>query len=63
MARTIKLSMTIQSHLSDALIELEFAPETVKTRLRFIKWLINKFEGNLDQEVDIEAEYKLFGGK
>ena len=59
----IKVIIPIQSHLSDALIESDFAPETVQTRIRFVKWLLNKFGDNLNKEVDIEKEFELFKNK
>jgi len=56
----IKVIIPIQSHLSDALIETDFAIDTDKTRIRFTKWLLNKFSDNLNVEVDIEKEFELF---
>jgi len=52
--RTLRLSIAIQSHLSDALMEMDFNPEMAENRIRFVKTLINLYP-NTDVEVE-EAE-------
>jgi hypothetical protein len=47
---TIKLSIAIQSHLSDALIEMDFNQELAEKRIRFVKTLINLYP---DTSIDI----------
>lgn len=54
------LQIVTQSHLSDALIEIDFNPEQAQLRIRFVKWLICKFDGNLDQRVDIDILWTEF---
>lgn len=41
--KDIRLSIVINSHLSDALIEMEFNPELSAKRIRFVKVLTNMF--------------------
>jgi hypothetical protein len=55
----LRVSLVIQSHLSDAMIEMGFAPETAQQRLRFVKYLINIFP-DTDKKVDIDEVYKQF---
>ena len=52
--RTIKLSIAIQSHLSDAAFEMSFNPEMAENRIQFVKTLINLYP-NTNVEVE-EAE-------
>lgn len=40
---TTYLDTVIQSHLSDASIEISFNPELAKKRMQFIKFLISKY--------------------
>jgi len=49
----------MQSHLSDAMIEMDFNPEQANHRLRFVKYLINMFP-DTDKKVDIDEVYKQF---
>lgn len=55
-----KVKIIIQSHLSDAIVEVTFDPETAQKRIRFAKYLINKFEKNLDEEIDAQKEFSIF---
>ena len=55
----LRVSIAIQSHLSDAMIEMEFAPEMAMYRLRFVKYLVNMFP-ETDKKVDIDAVYEQF---
>ena len=52
--RTLRLSIAIQSHLSDAAFEMSFNTELEENRIHFVKTLINLYP-NTDVEVE-EAE-------
>ena len=56
----VKVKIIIQSHLSDSSIEIDFDPQTAQKRIEFVKYLINKFGKNLDEEIDPEKEYSTF---
>ena len=56
----VKVKIIVQSHLSDSLIEIGFDPQTAQKRIEFVKYLINKFGKNLDEEIDPEKEYSTF---
>ena len=49
----IKVKIAIQSHLSDALIEVELNPYMAQRRISFVKQLIAKYP---DQSVEIDEE-------
>ncbi len=50
---TIKLSIAIQSHLSDAMMEMDFNPSQAENRLRLVKILLHRYpQTNIDIEVD-----------
>jgi hypothetical protein len=53
------VSIVMQSHLSDAMIEMNFNPEQANHRLRFVKYLINMFP-DTNEKVDIDEVYKQF---
>ena len=53
------VSIVMQSHLSDAMIEMNFNPEQANHRLRFVKYLINMFP-DTNKKVDIDEVYKQF---
>ena len=60
---TLKLSLIVMSHLSDVQEEIsmgiaEQAP--TNNRINFVKWLINKFDGNLNQDVDADVLWEEF---
>ena len=55
----LTVSLVMQSHLSDAMIEMDFNPEQANHRLRFVKYLINMFPST-DKKVDIDEVYKQF---
>lgn len=57
---SITLSIVIQSHLSDSLIETSFNPEQANLRIRFVKYLINRFGDDINQRVDIDKVYSKF---
>ncbi len=56
----VTLSIVIQSHLSDSLIETSFNPEQANLRIRFVKYLINRFSDDINQRVDIDKVYSKF---
>ena len=53
------VSIVMQRHLSDAMIEMNFNPEQANHRLRFVKYLINMFP-DTNKKVDIDEVYKQF---
>ncbi len=58
----IKVSMLIQSHLSDALIEMGAYPEQAQERIRFVKWLVGAYPDTatrVDEDEVLEV-YKSF---
>ena len=57
---SVTLSIVIQSHLSDSLIETSFNPEQANLRIRFVKYLINRFVDDINQRVDIDKVYSKF---
>ena len=57
---SVTLSIVIQSHLSDSLIETSFNPEQANLRIRFVKYLINRFSDDINQRVDIDKVYSKF---
>jgi len=57
---SVTLSIVIQSHLSDSLIETSFNPEQANLRIRFVKYLINRFDDDINQRVDIDKVYSEF---
>ena len=57
-----RVSMIIQSHLSDALIEMTpkgWDPMQVQERLRFVKYLIHMFP-DTNQKIDVDVVYEQF---
>jgi hypothetical protein len=49
---TIKLSIAIQSHLSDAMIEMDFNQDLAEKRIRLVKILLHRYpQTNIDIEV------------
>lgn len=49
--RTLRLSIAIQSHLSDAAFEMSFNPEMAENRIQFVKCLINLYP---DTSIEVE---------
>ena len=49
-ARGVSLNIPLQSHLSDAMIEIGFNPEQAIQRLRFVKELLNTYD-DLNQNI------------
>ena len=56
---TIKLQIVVQSHLSDAILEIRLNPSTAKVRMKFVKWLLLRYS-SLNTEINAEEEYELF---
>lgn len=57
--RTIPLQIVINSHLSDALIEISFNPQLAKDRIRFVKILTNKFS-DLNERIEEDVLNKIW---
>jgi hypothetical protein len=53
-----KVSLIVQSNLSDCLIEVAHAAEIVSYRIKFVKYLINLFD--MSDEIDPDVEYSKF---
>ena len=58
----IKISMVIQSHLSDAMIEISFNPEQAERRIQFVKWLVNIYP-DTNSYVDEDALNAIYRDK
>ncbi len=50
----IKISMVIQSHLSDAQIEIDSNPEQAGKRMKFVKWLVSMFPDTQERVTEEE---------
>jgi hypothetical protein len=57
--KTIPVSIAIQSHLSDAMIEMSFNPQLAQQRLQFVKYLVHHFDNTMER-VDIEQQWDNF---
>jgi hypothetical protein len=55
----VKVSFVIQSHLSDAMIEISYAPKRVQQHLRFVRYLVHMFP-DTDKRIDVDVVYKQF---
>jgi hypothetical protein len=56
----ISADIVIQSHLSDAMIEMYTDSRgNASERLQFVKYLISKFP-NTNEEIDVDAVYEEF---
>ncbi len=53
-----KASIVVMSHLSDAQAEMSFKPKLADVRLNFIKFIINKLSGNLNQYINPDKLFK-----
>jgi hypothetical protein len=54
-----KVSLVIQSNLSDAMIEMESNPTIAHERLSFVKYLVHHYP-NTNQEILVEFVYEQF---
>ena len=59
MKELVPVSLVIQSHLSDSLIEVFINPTQARERLHFVKYLVNMFP-NTDVEIDVTEVYEQF---
>ena len=50
----IKISMVIQSHLSDAQLEIDSNPEQAGNRIKFVKWLVSMFPDTQERVTEEE---------
>lgn len=55
----VKVSLVIQSHLSDALVEIRSNPTLTQKRLRFVKYLVHHYS-NTNQEILVDFVYEQF---
>ena len=55
----IKVSLVIQSHLSDAMVEMESNPTLAHERLSFVKYLIHHYS-DTQQLILVEWVYEQF---
>ena len=58
----LKLSIAIQSHLSDAAIEIFYNPELAEKRIQFVKTLINLYP-NIDINVEEDELNRIYRDK
>jgi hypothetical protein len=54
-----RISLVIQSNLSDAMVEMESNPLQAQERLQFVKYLVNMFP-DTDKKMDTDVVYKQF---
>lgn len=64
----IKAYMVVDQHLEDILTEIDYNMRSLliqnsTTRIRFIRHLVKKLNGNLDQYIDANQEYIEFHNK
>ena len=55
----VKVSLVIQSHLDDIMLEMEINPAQAEKRLRFVKYLIHVYP-NTNIKIDIDEVYNEF---
>ena len=55
----VKVSLVIQNHLSDALVEIRSNPILTQKRLRFVKYLIH-FYPDITQGILVDFVYEQF---
>lgn len=53
-----KASIVVASHLSDAQIEMSTNRELAKVRMNFIKFIVNKLDGNLNQRINPDKMFE-----
>lgn len=54
----VKATIVVASHLSDATMEMSFKPELAKVRINFVKFIINKLNGNLSQGINPDKMFQ-----
>ena len=52
--------IVVQSHLSDSTIEISFNPSLAMKRIRFVKFIINRLDGDLTKRINPEDLWKEF---
>lgn len=55
----VRVSLVIQSHVNDAMMEMDFNPILARKRLRFVKYLVHMFP-DTTQEIDVDIVYDQF---
>jgi hypothetical protein len=55
----VRVSLVIQSHLNDTMIEIQYNPELAQSRLEFVKYLVHMFPYT-DEEIDVDVVYEQF---
>ena len=55
------VKLIVQSHLSDAMIEMEFNRELAQLRIRFVKYLIASY--NMNDEIEPNEVFERFNQK
>ena len=55
----VRVSLLIQSNLSDVLLEMQFHPHVASNRLEFVKWLVHMFP-DTSVRVDSHVVYQQF---
>jgi accessory colonization factor AcfC len=58
----LRVSIAIQSHLSDAMMEMSFNPEQAERRIQFVKWLVNIYP-DTNSYVDEDALNAIYRDK
>ena len=56
----LKASIVVMSHLSDTKMEIGFNQRNANLRIEFVKYIILKCEGNLNQDIDADKMWKEF---
>lgn len=52
--------IVVQSHLSDSTIEMGFNPSLAMTRIKFVKFIVNRLNGDLTKRINPDELYKEF---
>jgi len=60
---TVKASIVVMSHLSDAQIEVSFDKNQARQRMNFVKYIILQTGGNLTQEINPDELWERFNLK
>ncbi len=55
----VKATIVVMSHLSDASLEKNNVVKQL-LRIRFVKYIIHKIDGNLNQDIDADKMYNDF---
>ena len=52
--------IVVQSHLSYSTIEMGFNPSLAMTRIKFVKFIVNRLNGDLTKRINPDELYKEF---